>query len=956
MISVTAASPQFYKPRAASVDAPGLQTNAKRMAAGLSPLKPRTLFQPSKVVARGPGAPGAPVPAPSPILVTGRLKVNKRESDGSAGMFLGYLAKSFDSSGNDGGSLAVDGTFISTLHATVSFVYSASSGSSLNVALSGVATSYPYLGFAFDGSASPKLTTGNYNLLVATNPTSPGAAASAVGNSLTKQTGPPTRRVPANPNSESAIWSYNPASGRLTASWNNPGGETLTTTKIFYDTASNNVYQGTTSDGPHSISTYEVTIKHSEPDYSSLNLDDDDELDGDAWITDGDAHTGNSVDDLGEVCLIRPASKPDLRPPCESTLPPPLAIRLAAVRGGLLSAATKPLKPWIVVLSALNWLVVVVPASVLRKVFLTADRSRAMSPKEIIKVAFAQSRTRIAAATYLASSLAFLAIHIIMVRTYEAKDSKLTVFVKSKWDIYHFDSDFSERRHRKHPNYLNGRLVFLVISQLVTGFAFALRGCLADQFVFPWMQSVSSKRSSIPMTIAVSLVISSVLATISVSASSLIFGAARTVLPVLYKIPLLPIFLRPFTAHFLRGSWTLVLPLKHFGLLVRAWFIASSTFISWEIADKLFSSVVAEPSPVSNMSQTANLALVSGTTSTDRIFQFYAYSELLELAQDTSAAAIARRADIFGDHKSAVNLWAFLVRESLVLLGKDYQTFLRRGQPLPPPKAAPPPKPVDIRSELATPAPLLRQRVFKAAHAADPRTAALDALASDGPIAQAIDAGADETRVPELFRSVRENVLLRSPIAQETAKTVESAKEIAPRVKGRVETYFHEVKDKYLPLVLRDALETVGTWWNRKRVSKEVELALPFWELDVVVAEVLSFLTSASLEEDRYGVVQRDIPRILEAMVSFLTAIEEYQVEINALANIDPSKTLSRKEQAARDALLIEVQKAQDVLAQTAEGIKRGIARISLTFGDRLQAFKFPTRIARKLQMFIDYS
>jgi hypothetical protein len=31
------------------------------------------------------------------------------------------------------------------------------------------------------------------------------------------------------------------------------------------------------------------------------------------------------------------------------------------------------------------------------------------------------------------------------------------------------------------------------------------------------------------------------------------------------------------------------------------------------------------------------------------------------------------------------------------------------------------------------------------------------------------------------------------------------------------------------------------------------------------------------LTEDRYGVVQRDIPRILEALLAFLTALEDTQ-------------------------------------------------------------------------------
>ncbi len=43
---------------------------------------------------------------------------------------------------------------------------------------------------------------------------------------------------------------------------------------------------------------------------------------------------------------------------------------------------------------------------------------------------------------------------------------------------------------------------------------------------------------------------------------------------------------------------------------------------------------------------------------------------------------------------------------------------------------------------------------------------------------------------------------------------------------------------------------------------------------------MLSRLVCASLTEDRYGVVQRDIPRILEALLLFLTALEEAQREI----------------------------------------------------------------------------
>ena len=61
-----------------------------------------------------------------------------------------------------------------------------------------------------------------------------------------------------------------------------------------------------------------------------------------------------------------------------------------------------------------------------------------------------------------------------------------------------------------------------------------------------------------------------------------------------------------------------------------------------------------------------------------------------------------------------------------------------------------------------------------------------------------------------------------------------------------------------------------------------------------MICLVLSLLTCASLTEDQYGVVQRDIPKILEALLSFLSAIETYQAEINE-ANWMPSQEEASK-------------------------------------------------------------
>src|SRR5258708_5301603 len=74
----------------------------------------------------------------------------------------------------------------------------------------------------------------------------------------------------------------------------------------------------------------------------------------------------------------------------------------------------------------------------------------------------------------------------------------------------------------------------------------------------------------------------------------LFFGIARVTLSVLYCVPFFSIFLRPFTAHFLKGSWTIILFFYHVRLVIRALFLSFSTFLVWEVTDNLFDRVITE--------------------------------------------------------------------------------------------------------------------------------------------------------------------------------------------------------------------------------------------------------------------------------------------------------------------------------------------------------------------------
>jgi nucleoporin NDC1 len=82
---------------------------------------------------------------------------------------------------------------------------------------------------------------------------------------------------------------------------------------------------------------------------------------------------------------------------------------------------------------------------------------------------------------------------------------------------------------------------------------------------------------------------------------------------------------------------------------------------------------------------------------------------------------------------------------------------------------------------------------------------------------------------------------------------------------------------------------------------------------------VLSYLTCASLTEDRFGVVQKDIPKILEAVILLLSAVEEYKTEVVSSSK-SPSLTMSAKERDALEALTAEIHKSREVLSYLEDG------------------------------------
>ncbi|KAA1477952.1 hypothetical protein DENSPDRAFT_867789 [Dentipellis sp. KUC8613] len=629
---------------------------------------------------------------------------------------------------------------------------------------------------------------------------------------------------------------------------------------------------------------------------------------------------------------------------------------------GISGSLVLPFLPRTIAFASLFWMSNMVPIIVLRKVYLTAESNTASSPLQTIKSAFSKSTTFRVLSVYTACAAAATALHVSMTYLMTGSDPRLHVFVKS----------------RKHPYYLNGRFLFVVLAQLALAASYHLRNIMLGRFAVNWKHArpSSAKGSALFNHFARTFqatIISAIFALLVFSTYVAAFGLARTlVLPLLFRIPVLSLALRPFCAHFLRGPWTIGLLPRHFALVARTCVLSFTTVLSWEFAESLFDEKIHEPLSTTPLSPDAPTSLVAGATSLDPYFRYLAYWELDDLAKDDAP----RRAALFADQKHAPALWPTLVREALLVLGRDYQRLLRRGAPAPAPAPALTPKP---HTPAVPTTPLLRTPIFKTgAPHASPVAQVLDALAADGAVPQALE----RVRVPEIFRAaegvVADAVANANGQASSNANAGGNGKQNGNGNAG-AEGKVDEGKGKegngngrglLARLAVCAGVGVVSDWWCRERLSKRAEVALPHRDTDALIVEALSHLVCASLTEDRYGVVQRDIPRILEAMLSFLSAIEAYQAELHqsqpqsqfesqvqsqSQSESQPQSHVQAQFQA-ESAQREELAAADDVLATVGDVLKEGVVRIVRTFGDKLGAFAFPPHVARKLQGFVDYN
>ncbi|KAJ6550986.1 hypothetical protein DFH09DRAFT_1499577 [Mycena vulgaris] len=202
-------------PATVSARAPQALTNAKRLALGMPPLKPRRRGG----AARAANSPAVPIPQTCNI-----------RAQGTDGTDFGFISPVWNGFGEYGTfQSAQDGAL------EVSFSYSADSSTQIGfTATNGPSATFPLMG-AIDGFASdsPDFAVGSYNYayLGGTTQSPPGSPPFSGASSFSTATGI-SERI------ESAIWSYDPKTQAITAQWVNTDGS-MPATHIVYANDSN---------------------------------------------------------------------------------------------------------------------------------------------------------------------------------------------------------------------------------------------------------------------------------------------------------------------------------------------------------------------------------------------------------------------------------------------------------------------------------------------------------------------------------------------------------------------------------------------------------------------------------------------------------------------------------------------------------------------------------------------
>ncbi|PVF93320.1 hypothetical protein CPB86DRAFT_877254 [Serendipita vermifera] len=522
---------------------------------------------------------------------------------------------------------------------------------------------------------------------------------------------------------------------------------------------------------------------------------------------------------------------------------------------------------------------------------------------------------------------------------------------------------------KRHTMNLNENTLFLILGNALLGVALSAMDLLTQRNVVKWPNKVSLKSTTLVDHATVFFKTPSpILVTVPTVTTFSIFYLffRKMVYRSMLRTPLLGAIIKPFILHAARPSTSIsILGYLYPRLLI----LGLVTMIQYENTQAFFDSLCGRGMLLSRDSPDPDACLRSGLEAPSDYYKHLAYLELSHIARKGPAA---RRVAIFNDPQK----WNFISRSCFKILGQDYGLIKRRGKPAPARPAAP--APPTLTATPSTPRKSnitnLSSSVYKPMPPPSPGSQLLKSLlsASSSP-ATTVDAGTPpahangspgEAKSP-LKASVMPSVFVVKGPAENKDNQAAAAPGGAPPptgdgprktlvglIKDGIAFLFTQLTTRVPSLrqgdepfvVLPQMALDVKRWFERERVGSIARGILKGETMDRLCVQILTGFTVASLTEDAYGTLQQDIPKVLECLTSTLLALEDYERELKT------SHTELTDDMG-------EVNKAIfEVLTPLMDDIKVSLGEIITIFGDRLNVFRLPMPVARRLQLLVDVS
>ncbi|KAK4058802.1 hypothetical protein OIO90_000248 [Microbotryomycetes sp. JL221] len=394
-------------------------------------------------------------------------------------------------------------------------------------------------------------------------------------------------------------------------------------------------------------------------------------------------------------------------------------------------------------------------------------------------------------------------------------------------------------------------------------------------------------------------------------------------------------------------------------LIVRS--LASSAFLFavWDVTNCCFEVYATQALLVSSFSSRPNQALIVGLRSSDAYYQHFAFSELATL----SLTNPQRRKAIFTDIKADVSkgAWADIATECLRVIGQELQRAKRKGQSE---RSSSSPQGTlsssnRVNSSTSTQtgfnhhnATVKREDIFQPV-----KKTFFDKLASSTNDKIVPSNGTATSKAPGVSSAVSSSVsavssrvpsiLQASQKEQGTTQDQQStsASTTAQNDKAPVATVVRNVENLE---------QTLSSWvprhWRGFLFSTNVKLVVASCvarnQMVVWAIESLANLLCASLQEDPYGVAQRDIPKILEGLTLYLDALEQLEKGLIADAERE-AQGIERKQLMTRQ--------VEEQVLPLRNAVREAIRQVVTDFEPYLSEFRFPTHVATRLQLLIDW-